>query len=277
MTMRVSEPIYALDLDEELLAHLPDPDAWITIQGEGFTAELIEDQGIREIFRWQQGHKREHGRLATATVLADEFDLDLTEPQTAIGDLLDRIRVRYMKNEGREALRTVINEAKKGDPLEVPQVLLRKGRELSHLLSKRGEVFGTGDLERAMHRYELKVAQGPGASFGFKELDDHHYGMRGLAFLIAYKKMFKSWMMIQSVVSNVEQGKATWLYSLELPAEETDFRLRCLCAGVDRKSTRLNSSHLGISYAVFCLKKKENTGYCLADFLICYQATSSIP
>src|SRR5205814_3325925 len=35
-----------------------------------------------------------------------------------------------------------------------------------------------------------------------------------------------------------------------------------LCHGVsvtepsDRKSTRLNSSHLGISYAVFCLKKK---------------------
>src|SRR5690606_40032690 len=26
--------------------------------------------------------------------------------------------------------------------------------------------------------------------------------------------------------------------------------------GVDRKSTRLNSSHLKISYAVFCLKKK---------------------
>src|SRR5437899_6230657 len=25
----------------------------------------------------------------------------------------------------------------------------------------------------------------------------------------------------------------------------------------DRKSTRLNSSHLGISYAVFCLKKKK--------------------
>src|SRR5258705_5381314 len=30
--------------------------------------------------------------------------------------------------------------------------------------------------------------------------------------------------------------------------------------GTDRKSTRLNSSHLGISYAVFCLKKKTNTG-----------------
>src|SRR2546426_7534080 len=29
-------------------------------------------------------------------------------------------------------------------------------------------------------------------------------------------------------------------------------------APVDRKSTRLNSSHLVISYAVFCLKKKKN-------------------
>src|SRR3712207_7925333 len=28
-------------------------------------------------------------------------------------------------------------------------------------------------------------------------------------------------------------------------------------AGVDRKSTRLNSSHANISYAVFCLKKKK--------------------
>src|SRR5436853_1581359 len=28
-------------------------------------------------------------------------------------------------------------------------------------------------------------------------------------------------------------------------------------AQLDRKSTRLNSSHLGISYAVFCLKKKK--------------------
>src|SRR2546426_4330857 len=30
-------------------------------------------------------------------------------------------------------------------------------------------------------------------------------------------------------------------------------------AEVDRKSTRLNSSHLVISYAVFCLKKKKTT------------------
>src|SRR3712207_7654911 len=31
-------------------------------------------------------------------------------------------------------------------------------------------------------------------------------------------------------------------------------------AGRDRKSTRLNSSHANISYAVFCLKKKNRAG-----------------
>src|SRR5204862_8032841 len=32
-------------------------------------------------------------------------------------------------------------------------------------------------------------------------------------------------------------------------------------ANGDRKSTRLNSSHVEISYAVFCLKKKKKTEY----------------
>src|SRR5688500_20038961 len=48
------------------------------------------------------------------------------------------------------------------------------------------------------------------------------------------------------------------------------FRLR----GIDRKSTRLNSSHLVISYAVFCLKKKRSTNKgCEDNFTV--QATGS--
>src|SRR2546426_8630541 len=38
--------------------------------------------------------------------------------------------------------------------------------------------------------------------------------------------------------------------------QQARFRVRVV---EDRKSTRLNSSHLVISYAVFCLKKKKNT------------------
>src|SRR5256885_9232462 len=45
------------------------------------------------------------------------------------------------------------------------------------------------------------------------------------------------------------------------PPGEPIMKKRLLAAAVaaDRKSTRLNSSHLVISYAVFCLKKKKMT------------------
>src|SRR5690349_22488408 len=36
----------------------------------------------------------------------------------------------------------------------------------------------------------------------------------------------------------------------------------------DRKSTRLNSSHVEISYAVFCLKKKKNNDDCTLNTII---------
>src|SRR5437773_3573347 len=37
-------------------------------------------------------------------------------------------------------------------------------------------------------------------------------------------------------------------------------------AAVDRKSTRLNSSHITISYAVFCLKKKNTRSFSSTPF-----------
>src|SRR3712207_7685316 len=39
------------------------------------------------------------------------------------------------------------------------------------------------------------------------------------------------------------------------------FNLARSCSNGDRKSTRLNSSHANISYAVFCLKKKKKDQY----------------
>src|ERR1039458_10783971 len=47
--------------------------------------------------------------------------------------------------------------------------------------------------------------------------------------------------------------------AFRLPGEVRQLRETRMCG--DRKSTRLNSSHLGISYAVFCLKKKKYYQY----------------
>src|SRR2546426_8769382 len=44
--------------------------------------------------------------------------------------------------------------------------------------------------------------------------------------------------------------------------------------GADRKSTRLNSSHLVISYAVFCLKKKKNNDISAITVMLCHSASA---
>src|SRR5437870_7844881 len=48
----------------------------------------------------------------------------------------------------------------------------------------------------------------------------------------------------------------------QFPRSPTSIRSKSDSSGEDRKSTRLNSSHVAISYAVFCLKKKKQQ-YCL--------------
>src|SRR6266566_897136 len=49
------------------------------------------------------------------------------------------------------------------------------------------------------------------------------------------------------------------------PGQRRGVPLPDRAAGEDRKSTRLNSSHLVISYAVFCLKKKKTTDHYKPD------------
>src|SRR5690625_1628438 len=46
-------------------------------------------------------------------------------------------------------------------------------------------------------------------------------------------------------------------YQPSMPQSDFDDYLTLFADSGDRKSTRLNSSHVAISYAVFCLKKKK--------------------
>src|SRR5438067_8989330 len=50
-----------------------------------------------------------------------------------------------------------------------------------------------------------------------------------------------------------------------------------LAVPVDRKSTRLNSSHVSISYAVFCLKKKKTRKFRLSFTWRCCCPVASAP
>src|SRR5438045_5229379 len=66
--------------------------------------------------------------------------------------------------------------------------------------------------------------------------------------LFPYTTLFRSWD-VKHFPARHSQQRAGKCLTIQYETELLFFR--------DRKSTRLNSSHLGISYAVFCLKKKK--------------------
>src|SRR3712207_7896438 len=66
--------------------------------------------------------------------------------------------------------------------------------------------------------------------------------------LFPYTTLFRSWTLVAGATSRPSRVSAR-----PLPGG----RASLARPGADRKSTRLNSSHANISYAVFCLKKKK--------------------
>src|SRR5437899_9277523 len=78
--------------------------------------------------------------------------------------------------------------------------------------------------------------------------------------LFPYTTLFRS--LFESELRHVQGSLGHHaLRGLEIRARRFAFARHQVGEGettsTDRKSTRLNSSHLGISYAVFCLKKKK--------------------
>src|SRR5438045_4834757 len=71
---------------------------------------------------------------------------------------------------------------------------------------------------------------------------------RPLSRLFPYTTLFRSSASVLVSSARSALSRASSLSCLASPLP---------CPTADRKSTRLNSSHLGISYAVFCLKNKS--------------------
>src|SRR5256885_6110931 len=80
--------------------------------------------------------------------------------------------------------------------------------------------------------------------------------------LFPYTTLFRSHIEGETLAARLAKGALPSGQALRTALEIADALDRAhrqgVITGTDRKSTRLNSSHLVISYAVFCLKKKKN-------------------
>src|SRR2546430_7916493 len=84
--------------------------------------------------------------------------------------------------------------------------------------------------------------------------------------LFPYTTLFRS-VVVDTVVKvqagstyavrSLSNGRTPVILRAGTVAQTVQVLVRQRVASVDRKSTRLNSSHSQISYAVFCLKKKK--------------------
>src|SRR5690349_22096386 len=80
--------------------------------------------------------------------------------------------------------------------------------------------------------------------------------------LFPYTTLFRSYYQSKSTKQNLAEGIVDQLTIQRETAPNLTPEARALLdkkIAEDRKSTRLNSSHVEISYAVFCLKKKKKT------------------
>src|SRR3712207_8780885 len=73
--------------------------------------------------------------------------------------------------------------------------------------------------------------------------------------LAGARRVERERMAPQLVAQQLERDREDEGHGLHLPVHGP--RAAVGAAALDRKSTRLNSSHANISYAVFCLKKKQ--------------------
>src|SRR3712207_8487445 len=72
-----------------------------------------------------------------------------------------------------------------------------------------------------------------------------------------------TYMDYNEIYNQVQNMSSEDLINLDIISKSLGY------AGVDRKSTRLNSSHANISYAVFCLKKKNTSSSHSRRVLLC--------
>src|SRR3712207_7239873 len=87
--------------------------------------------------------------------------------------------------------------------------------------------------------------------------------------LFPYTTLFRSDVARRAADQQVEDRlrhqpghrRAAHVLDLRRQVAERGQQARTLVGEADRKSTRLNSSHANISYAVFCLKKKTLKHY----------------
>src|SRR5437870_7141684 len=123
------------------------------------------------------------------------------------------------------------------------------GRSTSHLLAAAHTVFYSGTLVEGLWR---RTQPTPWTTVGLLL-----YALGILALVLVWRELQGLWTVKLLIASDHSLNQSTLFRWVRHPNYFLNILPELVGLKRDRKSTRLNSSHVAISYAVFCLKKKK--------------------
>src|SRR3712207_1629977 len=195
-------------------------------------------QAVRSLLERQRVANEAVGSIDAVGVATSGTDANAQVFQVRDGVLSDR-QSFYLANEGErdeaEVLEEFLLQYYTSAPFIPPQVLV------GHPLS---EAVGVALCERRGGRVEVRVPE---------------RGDKRRILDLATRNAKLSLETERLKVERSRQQRTEALDRLQAALSLAALPLRIECFDIDRKSTRLNSSHANISYAVFCLKKKNTT------------------
>src|SRR5690554_3753996 len=168
-----------------------------------------------------------------------------------IQDILKAMHIPIMVKEGFEADDVIGTLAKKAEIEGYKTFMVTPDKDFAQLVSEnifmyRPKSFGGGyevwGVLEVQDKFEVERPEQVIDFLGMMgDSSDNIPGLPGVGEKTA-KKFIKAYGSMEGLLENTHELKGKMKENVE----------------ADRKSTRLNSSHVRISYAVFCLKKKKN-------------------
>jgi hypothetical protein len=199
-------------------------------------------EGAHQLLTFVMGYIDKYRTAPTFEVVEKEFgiqDFELNAPEQPVEFIIDQLRERHQWQRFRSTMSELSHI--ENSSLEVVQEALQLGfNEFGQILrdmSPKSTSLSNEDALQARMRYEADKAAREAGLFGlttgFKEIDTHIGGLRGLSFVVAQMKTYKSWLQLVCGVGNYFNDKNVMYYALEPSKEEIQDRAICMMAQLD--------------------------------------------
>lgn len=221
-----------LDIELELINHLVIKESVEFVIRDGVSTDILYTPKYKAIYVFVQGYYSETGQIPTPAVLQSEFKIEISEPQSTINWVVDKLRERYQRNQIQDL---ALQLADLKDTASAMDTLVNKTIEIQKNSQSQRHIWAAGDSSLFLSNLQEKILQGhyQGLPLGFSAVDNFTGGLKPgyLAFIAARPKRMKTFFVLKAFIAQKLAGHRPVLFPLENTVEEVMLRISCLLSG----------------------------------------------